>query len=318
MTSRRHFMLFATAVFAGLATGRMPATSAPLTEFRIGFQKTGILVVTRQQQLIEKRLAGEGITVKWVEFPSGPPLLEALNTGAIDFGYTGDSPPIFAQAASANLVYVATQPSSGSGSAIIVPKDSPIQALSDLKGRTVGFSKGSSAHNLTIQALKSVGLSNADIRPAYLSPADAGAAFAKGAIDAWTIWDPFLAIAEKTQNVRILVPGQEIGPTDSFLFANKTFAAEHPQTVKDVLAEIGVAAKWSEENRDKVAEAVAAITGVPLDIQKIAVARASYALSPVTEEHVASQQRIADAFYELKLIPRPIVVRDIVWVPPQS
>ncbi|QIG49310.1 sulfonate ABC transporter substrate-binding protein [Nordella sp. HKS 07] len=318
MITRRQFTHFATAALAGLAAGLAPLNAAPLREFRIGYQKSGILVVTRQQKLIEKKLEAQGIAVKWVEFAAGPPLLEALNAGAIDFGYTGDSPPIFAQAASANLVYVATLPSTGSGSAIIVPKDSKIQSLADLKGRTVGFTKGSSAHFLTIQALKKGGLVYGNITPAYLSPADAGAAFAKGAIDAWTIWDPYLAIAEKTQNARILVPGEEIGPTNSFLFANKDFAAANPLIVKEVVGEIAVAVNWSETNRDKVAAAISAVTGVPLDIQKIAVARTSYALSPVTESQIASQQRIADTFYELKLIPKPIVVRDVVWTAPQS
>ena len=318
MFTRRSFTLSA---IGGLAAAALPNSlraESALKQFNIGYQKTGILVVTRNQQLLEKRLGESNIAVKWVEFPSGPPLLEALNTGAIDFGYTGDSPPIFAQAASANLLYVATQPTDGNGSAILVKQDSPINSLADLKGKTLGFTKGSSAHNLTIKALKSAGLTYADITPAYLSPADAGAAFAKGAIDAWTIWDPFYAIAEKTQNARVLVSGEKISPTNSFLFANRTFAAEHPSVVKTVLEEIGAASRWAQNNKVDLADALAGVTGVPVDIQKIAADRASYVITPVSETHIASQQQIADTFYELKLIPKPITVRDAVWAPPQS
>ncbi len=129
-----------------------------------------MLVVARQQQLIEKALEPQGITVNWVEFQAGPPLLEALNVGSIDFGYTGDSPPIFSQAAGGNLVYVAAIPSKGIGSAIVVPKDSPIKTLADLKGKTVGFTKGSSAHNVIVAGLEKAGLTYADITPPISRP----------------------------------------------------------------------------------------------------------------------------------------------------
>jgi sulfonate transport system substrate-binding protein len=176
----------AAAVVLGLPMSVLGAAEVP-KEFRIGYQKNGILLVAKQQRLIEKRLEPLGISVKWVEFSFGPPLLEALNIGAIDYGTTGDAPPIFAQAAHANLVYVAALPAAGSGAAILVKDEASIHSLIDLKGKRVGFAKASSAHNLTIAALEKAGLSYSDITPVYLPPADAAAAFASGSIDAWTI-----------------------------------------------------------------------------------------------------------------------------------
>ena len=190
-------------------------------ELRIGYQKFGPLLIAKQQKLLETRFEPLGITVKWVEFPFGPPLLEALNTGNLDYGTTGDAPPIFAQAARANLLYVAALPASGAGSAILVPEGSTLHTLADLKGKKIGFSKGSSAHALTIAALEKAGLSYADITPVYLSPADGAAAFSRGAIDAWTIWDPYYAIGERQKGVRVLASAKEIVAQNTYFLANK-------------------------------------------------------------------------------------------------
>lgn len=289
-----------------------------LTEFRIGYQKNGTLVAARQQQKIETALEEKGISVKWVEFSSGPPLLEAVNVGSIDFGTTGDTPPIFAQAAGANIVYVATQPSPGTGSAILVHQDSEIQTLSDLKGKKVGFTKGSSANNLTVEALIKGGLTYNDIEPVYLSPADATAAFVRKSIDAWTIWDPYYAIAETKQNARVLTTGEPIVATNSFLLANGDFARKHPDTVSRVIAALSEAANWAEANRDKVAEALAEVTGVDLQSQTLAAERASFGIYPISQDIIQTQQTIADRFYEIGLIPKKITIRDAIWNVPQS
>lgn len=315
---RRQFLAGAVAALAIVAALPAAAEEA-LKTFNVGFQKIGVLVVARQQQLIEKALEARGIQVNWVEFQAGPPLLEALNVGSIDFGYTGDSPPIFSQAAGGNLVYVGAIPSKGVGSAIVVPKDSTIRSLADLKGKTVGFTKGSSAHNVIIAALEKAGLTYEDITPAYLSPADAGAAFASGAIDAWSIWDPFYANVEKTQGARVLADGVEIlGITNGFFLANGTFAKEHPDVVKAAVGAVTEAGEWANANHDRVAEALAEVTKVPVDIQKIAADRTEFTVTPLSDEIVASQQAVADRFAKLGLIPKPIVVKDIVWTAPQS
>ena len=123
---------------------------------RVGYQKYGTLVLLKGKGLLEKKLAPLGYSVRWSEFPSGPPLLEALNAGAIDFGSAGETPPIFAQAASPGFVYVAAEPPAPRGEAILVPGDSAVRSLADLKGRTVAFNKGSNVHFLLVQALARV------------------------------------------------------------------------------------------------------------------------------------------------------------------
>jgi sulfonate transport system substrate-binding protein len=292
-------------------------SGAILREVRIGYQKSGILVIARQQGVLEQRFGARGIVVKWVEFISGPPLLEAMNVGSVDIGATGDSPPIFARAAGAAIVYVAGGPINN-GQAIIVKPGSSVHSLTDLKGKRIAFTKGSSAHNITIAALEKAGLGYADVMPVYLSPADAAAAFARDSIDAWAIWDPFLAIAEKAQGARVVVNATDVTKTYSFYLANKTFSARHPKIVGEALAGLAQAANWAENHRGEVAKALAVVTGVSLDAQIIAADRASFPFGPVTDEIIAAQQGVADRFHRLGLIPKPIVIREAVWIAPQS
>jgi aliphatic sulfonates family ABC transporter substrate-binding protein len=289
------------------------AQNAPAKEVRIGYQKSGLLILAKQRKSLEARLNPLGIQVKWAEFSFGPPLLEALGLGSVDFGTTGDAPPIFAQAAGANLLYVSAQEAAGSGAAILVAENSPIKTLADLKGKKVGFAKASSAHNLTIAALEKGGLTYQDIEPIYLPPADAAAAFARGSIDAWTIWDPYFAIAEKSKNTRILSLAKGIVTQNSFFLANKDFTAKYPEIVSAINGVLADTAKWASQDQEAVAVALADITGVDLASQRRAVARTEFALSPVSPAVVAEQQRIADRFHRLNLIPKPIRVKDIVW-----
>lgn len=308
---RRRFLKLTTAAVVTLATSRVGAQT-PVKEVRIGYQKTGVLVIARQQGTVEKRFAANGVSVKWVEFTSGPPMLEAVSNGSIDFGAVGDSPPIFAQAANANIVYAAASPISN-GQGILVPPNSPIKTIKDLKGKRIGFTKGSSAHNVVVLTLAKAGLTYEDITPVYLTPPDAGPAFANGSIDAWAVWDPYFAIGEKKQNARILINAYEVGKTNAFFIANRDFANRQPATLREVIAGLSTAAIWAENNREAVAKSLHEITGVPLDIQTLAANRASFAIGPVTDEVIETQQGVADSFHKLGLIPKRIVVRDIVW-----
>jgi sulfonate transport system substrate-binding protein len=228
-------------------------------ELRIGYQKNGVLVIARQQAVLQQQLAQRGVELKWVEFTSGPPLLEAMNVGSIDLGQVGDTPPIFAQAAGAAIVYVAGQPITN-GQGILVRPDSDIRTLADLKGKRVGFTKGSSAHNVTVIALEKAGLGYGDIAPVYLSPPDAAAAFTRGSIDAWAVWDPYFAIGEK-HGGRILVEASALAKTNSFYLANRGFAARYPKLLSAVIDSLAETALWAENHRDQVAKALADVTG---------------------------------------------------------
>jgi sulfonate transport system substrate-binding protein len=314
---RRDFLKLSAGTVAAAAVSRQASAQAGVKEIRIGYQKNGVLVIARQQAALEKHFAPQGVGVTWVEFSSGPPMLEAMNVGSVDYGAVGDSPPVFAQSAGANIVYAAGQPITN-GQGILVQAASPIRVIADLRGRRVGFTKGSSAHNIVVQTLEKAGLGYGDITPVYLTPPDAGPAFANGSIDAWAIWDPYFAIGETRQNGRILVNASEITKTNSFYIANRDFAKNHGATLQQIIDVTSSTAKWAETHRDEVAKSLSAVTGIPLDIQIVAASRSSFAVGPVTDDIVATQQGVADRFFKLGLIPRPVVVRDAVWKPVQT
>jgi sulfonate transport system substrate-binding protein len=269
---------------------------------------------------LEEKLAPAGVTVSWSEFPSGPPLLEALGAGALEFGATGDVPPLFAQAARADLVYAAAAPAPGSQSAILVRKDSPIRTIADLKGKSIAFVRGSSAHNVAVSVLATAGLTLKDVTPVSLGPADAAAAFASGQIDAWSIWEPFFSIAEKDPQTRILTTATGIVDTYSYFLANATYAKTNGAILRDVVAVLAREADWSQTHLDDTVKAIAEITGVPEDITRTSLTRkdARFAVFPVNDEVIRAQQKTADTFYSAGLIPRKLDVRSIVWTPAAS
>lgn len=289
----------------------LPSLARAAGRVRIGYQKNGSLAIMRQQ----RRLEAQALAAEWVEFSSGPPLLEALNAGAIDFGATGDTPPIFAQAAGAELLYVGGQPVSGVSEAVLVRADSLIRTPADLRGKRVAFTKGSSAHYMVVQILASAGLRPADIQAVNLQPPDAGAAFRTGALDAWAVWDPFFAIAELEPTTRTLISAEGVAPSNSFFLASRAFTEREPGTVLALLDAINATADWARANPEALAQTLAGITGVPLAAQRVSAARGIYAVQPMDEAIIARQQSVADTFAALRVIPSRIDVRAAVWRP---
>jgi sulfonate transport system substrate-binding protein len=280
----------------------------------IGYQKSGVLLLAKSRGGLEAAIKPLGpFKLDWVEFVSGPPLLEAMRAGAIDIGAVGDTPPIFAQAAGAPIVYAAAVPNADAGEAVIVPAASPIRALADIKGAKVGFTKGSSSHLLLIEALKSVDLTLADIKPIYLAPPDAASAFASGFIDAWAIWDPYLALAQHRAATRTLVNRGSLPPSSSFILAYKPFAERSPHLLAAVLDFLAVLSAWSNVHVDESARIVSAQTGIPSDVALTAIRRAPLAIEPLTPAIVARQQAAADTFHQQGVIPAPVAVREAVW-----
>jgi sulfonate transport system substrate-binding protein len=288
------------------------AASAAETQVRVGYQKYGTLVLLKSRGILEKKLEPLGISVKWAEFAAGPQMLEALNAGAIDIGQTGEAPPIFAQAASDNLLYLANEPPAPKGEAILVPKDSPIQSVKELKGKTVGLNKGSNVHFLLVKALEKEGLAYSDIKTAFLPPADARAAFEKGAIDAWAIWDPFQAAAEVAIKARTLTTAEGIVPNYQFYLGSRKFADANPKVIDALIASIGETNAWIQKDPAAAVAELAPSTGIPAPVLAVAIARQSFGVGPLTDKVIADQQLVADTFHGLGLLPKKIVVADAV------
>ncbi|QKE64985.1 sulfonate ABC transporter substrate-binding protein [Aquipseudomonas campi] len=311
ITLRRSLVaLFAAAISFGAITQAQAET------LRIGYQKYGTLVLLKAKGSLEKRLADKGIEVQWTEFPGGPQLLEGLNVGSIDFGTTGEAPPIFAQAAGADLLYVAHEPPAPTSEAILVPKDSPLQSVAELKGKKVALNKGSNVHYLLVRALQDAGLKYSDIQPVYLPPADARAAFERGSVDAWVIWDPFQAAAEHQLQARSLRDGQGLVANHQFYLAAKPYALQNPEVVSVLVEEIRGIGEWTRANSAEATAQVAPLLGLSPAITRTAVERQAYGAQFISPEVVAAQQQIADTFSDLKLIPKRLTIKDVIWAPP--
>jgi sulfonate transport system substrate-binding protein len=307
-------LLGAVGIALGLATSGASAAETP-AELRIGYQKYGTLVILKERGVLEERFADRGIKVRWTEFPAGPQMLEALNVGSVDFGTVGETPPVFAQAADADLVYVAHQPPAPTAEAIIVHKDSPIKTVADLKGKRVALNKGSNVHFLLVRALEDAGLSIRDIRPAYLPPADARAAFERGSVDAWVIWDPFLAAAEDALEARTLRNGSGLVNNHEFYIAARPLAEKYPHIVKEIVEELQELDRWAIDNPRAIAKTLAPSTGLAEDVIYVAATRANYGARYLSDEVIEQQQTIADTFSDLKLIPKKLDIPSVVWKP---
>lgn len=280
---------------------------------RIGYQKYGNFVVLKARGTLEKRLAPLGVAVQWLEFPGGPQLLEGLAAGAVDVGTVGETPPIFAQAGGVDFVYLASEPPAPRGEAIVVPQDSPIRTVADLGRRRVALNKGSNVHYLLVKALQKADLKYEDIQPVYLAPADARAAFTSRSVDAWVIWDPYLAAIERQANARAIANGDNLVRNTQYYLASRNFAHAHAPIVRALLDEIGAVDAWARDNVPAVAAQLSPLVGLDAATLEVALKRAGYGVQPIDDATLAYQQQIADTFSGLKLIPKKVSVADARW-----
>ena len=298
---------------AGLAlSAGLTQAADPAGTVRVGFQKAALLAVLKAQGSLDKPLAELGYKVEWKEFPAGPQLLEALNTGSIDFGYTGAPPAVFAQAAGARLVYVGAEPGGKTNEALFVLDSSPAHSVADLKGKRIALQKGSSSNYLLVQLLRRANLTVPDIQPIYLPPAEARAAFESGAVDAWVVWDPYYALAQKALKTRTLGDFSEL-PVFNFYEATPEFVKTHPRAVNAILAQLRTAGLWVNQHPQETAALLAPKLGIEQPVVETWLRRVPYGVTPVTPQIVASQQQIADLFLQQKLIPKPVNVQSAVW-----
>lgn len=294
------------------------AAAAPQNEpqqLRIGYQKGSVsLVLAKTHQMLEQRFPK--VNISWVEFPAGPQMLEALNVGSIDLGSTGDIPPIFAQAAGADLLYVGVEPAKPKAEVILVPENSPIKDVAELKGRKVAFQKGSSSHNLLLRALQRAGLKFTDIQPVYLTPADARAAFQQGNVDAWAIWDPYYSAALLQGGVKVLVDGSNLNQTGSFYLAARPYAEAHGSFIQQILNVLTQADALTRSDRAQSVILLSRAMGLPEPVIATYLEhRPPTAIAPLSPQIIKAQQQTADLFYANRLVPIKVDISQRVWLP---
>jgi len=315
-----HRALTAVGLLATLTVGTVTAAGAQGTEqIRIGYQKSSTLTaILKTNGELEKALAPLGVRISWHEFTSGLPLLEAINTGNVDFGAdVADTVPLFAQAAGAKLAYIAEEAASPSAQAILVGKDSPIKTPADLKGRKVAVTKGAGSHFLLLAALAKAGLSFKDISPAYLTPADGRTAFIGGNVDAWVAWDPFLTSAQRQSSARVLADGSDgLASYKRYYLASAAFADRRGDVLGVIFNKLDETGKWVKAHPKEAAAQLASLWGIDEATVEEANSHRSYKVGVVTKERLSEQQRIADAFFAERLLPVKVDAGDAkIWTP---
>jgi sulfonate transport system substrate-binding protein len=298
----------ATASATAAAQEKPPAPEVSVVRF--GYQKIGapFLLKSRSESL-DKRLSEKGAKADWKEFKHGPALLEAVNAKEVDIGYVGETPPVFAQSGGVPFVYVATDPPAPKAEAIIVPKDSPIKKVSELKGKKVALNRGSNVHYLLLKALEREKLGIKDVEVVYLAPGDARPAFETGKVDAWVIWDPFLAAAEQA-GARTLANGEGLVDNHLFYVVRREFAEKSPELVRLALDEYQALSEWESKNAEESAKILAQSSGITYEALLLSEQRHNYGVLPITPEILQKQQAIADAFKKLDLIPKEVRTAD--------
>ncbi len=303
---------------AALGVTAARAAGPPPEPLRIGLQKSSTLAIyLRSRGTLEAALAPLGVAVQWHEFASGLPLLEALNVGALDLGAdVADAVPPFAFAAGAQLSYYASEAPSPHAQAIVVRRDSPITDLAQLKGRRIGFAKGAGAHYLLLRALALRGLQLRDVEPDYLTPADGRAAFEGGKIDAWVIWDPYLAAVQRQSAARVLRDGEGLASYRRFYLASTAYTRRRADVMAIVYRRLQGAGAWIRQNPDAAAQWNAPLVGLDTPTMAMANQRRSYQVQEVDAGALAEQQQIADAFAQAQILPGHVdIARAPVWRP---
>ena len=252
--------------------------------------------------------------IEWSTFTSGPPLLEAARAGAIDVGRVGNTPPLFAAAANAQVSIVSASKTNSSSDAILIPPDSPLKSVSDLRGKTVAVAKGSSAHGQLLNTLKANGLTLNDVKVSFLQPSEAFSAFTQKQFDAWAIWDPYTAQAELQAGARVLADGQKTSNGYAFAVASKQSLSDPAKNaaIGEYVSRLAKAYRWNAEHPEEQAKAWAADTGLPIEVTRKSVERRDQLPVPLDQTLVDSEQNLADAFADAKVLPTRFRFEDFI------
>ncbi len=298
------------------APAHSPAISAaplPERELRIGYQKFCNLGVLKARQSLEQHFAAQRISVLWSEFPAGPQLLHALDGDEIDFGTTGEVPPIFAQAQGNALVYVGFEPPAPQSVAMVVPQDSPIRSAADLRGKRIALNKGSNVHYLLLQMLDEQGMTLNDVRIVYAPPKYPLSATDLQAVDAWMMWDPLLSDAQRSGELRVIADGTQRVLNQQFYLARREFAERSGDLLQPLMQALQHTGRYIAAQPREAARHLSDELGLASASLELALSRRSHEIRAMDLQVIRQQQSIADRFYALGLLPKAIAVREAVW-----
>lgn len=281
----------------------------------IGYQKGNTINILKENGNLDEALNEAGYTIDWKVFPTGTVLLEALNTNNIDFGHASDGNAVFMQAGGHPLNYVASEAPYAEGVALVTKVESDIETVEDLKGKTIGVTRGGNQHYLLLVALAEAGISQDEVDIKFYKDAAEGlSAFTIDEFDVYGTWDPYLAIVEDTVETRTVVNGAGLTENRTFYFATDDLLSNKPEVVKVILEELQVADLWANDNKTEVAEILAEELGLDVAPLQQANDRRTFGVEEIGDKIIASQQKLADTFFEAELLETEVNVEEAVNV----
>ena len=256
-------------------------------------------------------LDGVPYELDWHSFGSGPPLIEALNAGAVDVGLVGDVPPVFAAAAGVDLKVIGAVRTNPSGTALVVPKGSPIKTVADLKGTKVAYGNGTAAQYFVTRLLATAKLTLDDITAVNLQPLDARTAGTAGQVDAWVSFDPLTALDQSAGGVRVVRTAEGLTSGLLLLVAYGPSLAEKKPAFRDFVNRVARSRAWAREHPDEFAATWSSELKLPPDVLTAVAQRAKFDPVPIDDAVISDVQRIADTFAAEKLIPGRVSVKKL-------
>ena len=248
----------------------------------------------------EEEFKADGVPVKWILSAGSNRALEYLNSGSVDFGSTAGLAAVLSKANGNAIkgVYVYSQPE---WTALVVPKDSPIKSIKDLKGKKVSATKGTDPYLFLLRSLHQEGLSKSDIEHVSLQHADGRAALEQGRVDAWAGLDPLMATSELEKGSRLIY--RNVGfNTYGFLNTNENFARQYPDTVKRVIKLYEKARLWVLANPEEAARLLAEEAKLSVPVAKLALSRNIFNNPRPGAEHVKAFKSAASILLEEELV----------------
>ena len=302
----RRALLQATGAGAALLAAPAFVRAAGKPVLKAGDQKGGLRALLECADEL-KNLPYE---IQWAEFPAAAPLAEALNAEAVELGPIGDAPLIFALAQGVRIKAFAVNRSDAYGTAVLVKTDSSLRTGADLKGKSVATNRGSIGHFVTLRTLAAAGLQPGDVQFRFLAPSDAKLALVGGSVDAWATWEPYTAVAETVDKLRVLSNGRGLWSGLSYIAATDTALRNKREILVDFRARTERAQRWANAHIGDYADTLARIVGIPAPAARLAYERRQTRYLPIDAALIAEQQKTADVYLDAGLLAKRLVVSE--------
>ncbi len=303
--------LLAAAAAAGLASLATTGASAQVKEVRLDYATYNpVSLLLKDRGILERELAKDGITVRWVQTLGSNKALEFLNAGSIDFGSTAGAAALVGKINGNPIkaIYVYSRPE---WTALVTRKDSGIARVEDLKGKRVAVTRGTDPHIFLVRALQEAKLTEKDVKLVLLQHPDGRTALERGDVEAWAGLDPLMAAAEIESGAQLFYR-HAAANTWGVLNVREAFAKENPALVAKVLRAYEEARTYALANPAELVRSLIAYTKLPEPVIQRQLERTELTHSAIGQAQADTILAAGLALQEAGVLPAGTDVRAAV------